>query len=96
MKSSKAAARNLADFRQAHDPDVIVPTRLRTTLAEMLKEDPENWMYEGDLLKRANVSTTNINAYREQFSGHVVEIRGRNAKRAWFADPKVAAKVRGI
>ena len=92
---SKPTPRTLADFRAAHDPDVIVPAKLRKALAEMLAEHPENWLYEADFMKLAGVSSTYISAFRSQFAEHTVETRGHNPKRIWFASPKVAAKARG-
>lgn len=85
----------LADFRAAHDPDVIVPARIKKALADMKAEHPERWLYEADFLTRAGVANQHISNYREQFAAHIVETRGRNAKKCWFADPKVAAEARG-
>ena len=90
-----AKPKTLADFRAAHDLSVIVPTKLKQTLAEMLAEHAENWLYEVDFLKRAGVSNAYISGFRDQFAAHIVETRGHNSKRIWFASPKVAAKARG-
>lgn len=93
-KNPKPAGRTLTDFRAAHDKNVIVPNKIRAALEEMLKEHPENWAYEAEFMKRAGLSQTDIGMFRDQFSEHIVETSGKNAKRVWFASAKVAAKVR--
>jgi hypothetical protein len=90
----KTVGKCLADFRAAHDKNVIVPAKIRKALAEMEKENPENWAYESDFIKRAQISQTDMGMFREQFSEHVVETAGKSQKRVWFASTKVAAKVR--
>lgn len=92
---TKKPGKTLADFRAAHDPNVIVPARIKKALAEMRAENRENWLYEGDFLKRASVSALHASSFRDEFAAHIVETRGHNAKRVWFADPKVAAQARG-
>lgn len=89
-------AKSIADFRNLHDQNVIVPNKIRAALAAMLKEGPEQWDYEGDFIKRAGISTTQLGQFREQFLDHVIEAGGaRAARRVWIADPKVAKKLRG-
>lgn len=95
---SKKNTRTAADFRAAHDPEVIIPTRIRAALDAMVKEGPEHWEYEADFIRRAGVSQTQIAAYRDQFAAHIVETGhagGRSPKRVWFGDAKVARKLRG-
>ncbi|HKS75845.1 MAG TPA: hypothetical protein VJQ82_21715 [Terriglobales bacterium] len=92
--SQKPVGKTLADFRSAHDKNVIVPSKIKKALADMESEHPENWAYESDLIKRAGISQTDIGMFRDQFADHVIETSGRNAKKVWFASAKVAAKVR--
>lgn len=87
--------KTLADFRAAHDPSVIVPAKIKKAIADMLAEHAENWLYEVDFLKRSGVSNNYISGFRDQFAEHIIETRGHNPKRIWFASPKVAAKARG-
>lgn len=94
-KPAKPTAKTLDDFRAAHDRNVIVPTKIRTALKEMLDEGPENWAYEAEFMRRAGISQADMGMFREHFEEHVVETSGKNAKRVWFADAKVASKVRG-
>lgn len=90
-------AKTIADFKAAHDPDVIVPTKIRAALASLVKEGAENWEYELDFAKRAGINNTQLGAYRDQFSDHIVLAAntGRTPKRAWVGDAKVAKKLRG-
>jgi len=96
MPSNKP--KTLADFRAAHDPDVMIPNRIRAGLAAIEKEGPEHYLYESDFLKLTGISTTQLAAYREQFAAHIVEASlhggSRSSKRAYFGSAKVAAKLR--
>lgn len=92
--TAKTAGKNLAAFRAVHDKNVVIPAKIKKALADMLREDPENWDYEMLLMKRAGVSTTDLAAFRQQFEPHIVETGGKNPKRVWFASPRVAEKAR--
>lgn len=97
MTSTKAP-RTVSDFRAAHDPNVIIPNKIRTTLDAMLKEGKEHWEYESDFIKRAGLSQTHLSQFREQFADHVVETphtNGRGPRRVWFASKAVAKAMRG-
>jgi hypothetical protein len=85
----------LADFRAAHDLDVIIPSRIRKALADMRAEHRERWYYEADFLKLAGVANQHISGYRDQFAAHIVETRGRNPKKCWFGNTDAAAEARG-
>jgi hypothetical protein len=93
--SAKVITRTANDFRAAHDPDVIIPNKIRAALAELAKGGEENWEYELEFSRRAGVNQQQLAAYRPQFEAHVVVAPGRNTKRAWFASTKVAKKLRG-
>lgn len=91
----KTVGKNLADFRAAHDKNVIVPSKIRAALAAMEKEGgPENWAYEQEIIKRAGINTTDLAMFRDQFADHVVDLSGRNSKRVWVASAKAAVKFR--
>jgi len=93
-----AKPKTLADFRAAHDRNVIVPNKIRAALAAMLKIGPEEHEYEGDFIKKAGISQTDMGEFRDQFIKHVVVVAARSGKagrKIWFADPKIAAKARG-
>lgn len=95
MPNANQKGKTLADFRAAHDRNVIVPAKIRAALSKLSAEHAENWVYEADLLKLAGISTTDIGMFRDQFAEHIVETSGRNAKRVWFATAKAAKVARG-
>lgn len=95
VPAKKSVGKSLADFRAAHDKNVIVPARIKKALEEMNAESSENWCYEQELMKRAGISQTDMGMFREQFAAHIVETSGHNSKRVWFASAKVAEKARG-
>lgn len=97
---AKAKKQNdLAAFKAEYDPDIRIPAKIRLALASLLAEGHEAWEYEADFLKRCGqgVGNSNITTYRPQFERHIVEVRvgGKNSKRVWFADVKIATKARG-
>jgi hypothetical protein len=94
----KAAPRTLSDFRAAHDPNVIVPNKIRAALAAMEREGPEQWVYEAEFVRAASLGQAQLATFRDQFAAHIVEtpgISGRSAKRIWFATAKAARAARG-
>jgi hypothetical protein len=94
-KPAKAAKKNLDSFRSIHDRSVTVPNKIKAGLAALRKADgAEGWEYEADFVKRAGLSQTDLGAYRGQFEAHIVETKGKSAKRVWFADPGTAATAR--
>ncbi len=98
MGTTAKKVNTLDSFRAQFDTNVVVPNKIRAALAALAKEGPEAWDYELDFIKRAGLSQTQIGMFREQFAKHVVEVRpvggGKSARKVWFADAKVAAKVR--
>lgn len=87
--------KDLAAFRNAHDRNVTVPNRIRAALASLKRDEGnEGWEYEADLMRREKIGQTDIGAFRDQFTGHIVETRGEKGKRIWFADVKVAKAAR--
>jgi len=95
----KQPAKTVADFRAAHDPQIVIPTKIRAALAQLAKAGPEHWEYEGDLIKMAGIGNTTFAQYREQFADHMIEVPGGNGRssnrRVYFGSAKVAAKIRG-
>jgi hypothetical protein len=95
------ASKTLADFRSKFDRDIVVPGKIKAALESLRKEGPQAWDYEGDFIKRAGVSQTDIGKYRDQFVQHIVVAKevGKstqgNGRRVWFWNPKVAAEARG-
>lgn len=92
------ASKTLADFKAAHDPNVIVPAKIKAALQKLEKEGREHWVYELDFLKLSGVSTTQLAMFRDQFAAYIVEApagHGKSVKRCYFGNAKVAAKLRG-
>lgn len=96
--ASKTAPRTIADFRDAHDRDVIVPKKMRAALEAIAKVGPEHFEYEQDFIKLASISQGECSKYRVQFEKHIVETPAahqKTIKRVYFGNVKVAAKLRG-
>lgn len=93
---SKKPGKTLADFRAAHDKNVIIPNKIKAALTKMETEGgPENWNYEADFIRLAGICQTDMGVFRDQFAEHVVEVSGKNPKRVWVASVKAAVKFRG-
>jgi hypothetical protein len=87
--------KDLSAFRSVHDRNVTVPAKIKAALADLkAKEGAEGWEYEGEFMKRSGISQTDVGQFRGQFAAHVVETKGKSAKRAWFADVKTAEAAR--
>jgi hypothetical protein len=84
------AGKTLADFRSAHDKSYVVPHRIREALAKL----GDSWEYDAGMLKLAQLSTTDLAAYRDQFRDHIVMTNGRNPKRVWCGTVKLAEQLR--
>ena len=91
----KKAPKTLADFRSAHDRNVIVPAKIKAALAKMAEEGAENWEYEKELIALAGISVTDLGQFRDQFEAHIVSTTGKNPKKVWFATVKAAKAARG-
>ena len=93
----KDKPRTIADFRAAHDPEVIVPNKFKAAFAAMEKIHPEHYLYEDEFRKLASLGQAQLSAYRDRFAAHIVETPGRSGKtpqRVYFATAKAATKVR--
>lgn len=94
----KVAGKTIADLRALHDRNVVVPNRIKAAIANLAKEGPENWAYEGDFVKLVvpGISPVDLRDYREQFSDFWAEMPPTNGKRdarkVWFATVKACAK----
>ncbi len=95
--TTKTKPKTLSDWQAAHDKNVLVPNRIRAAF-EKMKAAGEDWHYEQDFERLADVGHLDMVKFREQFAKHIVQstaVRGKAVKIGWFADPKVAAKARG-
>jgi hypothetical protein len=95
-KQKTGGARTLQDFKATYDRETRVRLRLAAALEALLKQGAEEWRSEKELCTLSGVSTNDIPDFREEFSKHIVYVdAGRADKRPiWFADPKVASRVR--
>lgn len=89
---AKSIGRGIDDFRAAHDPDFIVPNRIREGLVKL----GDSWAYEVDFLKLCALSTTQLSLYREQFEEFYVSTGGKSSKRVWAGTKGFAAKLREL
>lgn len=90
MQSNKP--RTIADFRAAHDPDIIVPAKFKAAFEAMEKLGPEHFLYENEFQKLAGVGQAQLAAYRDQFSMHITETPEK--KRVYWPTAKVASRMR--
>lgn len=98
MPKKTRDSRNLSSFHAEFDRKVQIRKRLKEALATLLKMGKEEWRSERELINTARVSCKDIGEFRSEFESHIVTVpgagRGKAVKMIWFADPKVAAKVR--
>lgn len=89
--------KTLDSFRAAHDPNVIIPAKIRAALAALEKaEGPEAWEYDAEFLKRAGVNYNQMGAYRDEFAAHIVTVKSgdRKPRPVWFSNAANAEKMR--
>lgn len=88
-----AKARSLDEFRSSHDRSYIVPNKIRAALAAL---GSDGWAYEGEFVKLATISLTELGAYREQFQEFIVTLKGteHGGRRAWAGSKATAEKMR--
>ncbi len=82
--------KSLDDFRNTFDKATIIPAKIKKALEKM---GPNNWMYESEFAKLAEVNLHDLGNFREEFAAYVVTI-GRDSKRAWGGSPATAQKMR--
>lgn len=91
-------SRDLSSFKNQFDKNVQIRQRLKEALVALRKIGKEEWRGERELVDMAGVSCKDISEFRKEFAAHIVSVpgvaRGATVKMIWFADPKVAAKVR--
>lgn len=95
---TKPKAKTLTDALSANDPDTVRRQAIDSRLAAMLEVGPQEWDYEPDFAKSADLSLQVVQAYREHYRKHWVIAPRTGERRAgkclWFADPKVAQQFR--
>lgn len=89
--------RTIADFKASHDRETVVTTKVKGALEALAKVGPEHYEYEGDFVKLAKISQTDVTLIREKFKDHIVEapaVHGKTARRVWFGNIKTAKALR--
>ncbi len=91
-------ARTAADFKAAHDRNVIIPNKIRVALAKLLEIGAEHYEYDEGFRALCGVAGKDLAAYRDQFKHNWFLTEGTNgaksAKRVWFGNAKVAGRLR--
>ena len=93
-------ARTVADFRAAHDKSVIIPNAIRKGLKAVGDIGKEHFEYDEQFRALCGVQASDLADYRDQpeFRKHWFITPGssknKGGKRVWFADAKLAAKLR--
>lgn len=84
--------RSVDQFREMHDKSFIVPKRIKAGLEQL----GDSWEYEGEFMKRCQLSSGDFVKYRDQFAEHFFEVRatGKNSKRVWCGTKRFASKLR--
>lgn len=93
----KQKPRTIADFKASHDRETVVTTKVRAALEALAKVGPEHYEYEGDFIKLAKISQTDVTLVREKFKDHIVEaaaVHGKTARRVWVGNLKTAKALR--
>ena len=94
----KIKARTVADYRAAHDKDVIIPNKIRAGLARLLAIGPEHYADNEEFRALCGVQAAELATYRNQFARNWFIVAGTNRsktpKRIWFGNPKVADRLR--
>jgi hypothetical protein len=73
---AQTVGRSLAEFKQTYDKNTIIPQKVRAALKEL----GTAWEYEAEFIKRADISYTDLAAFRDMFSDHVVIVKRENKK----------------
>jgi len=95
LTTPKRPRKTLDDLRAAHDPAVKIPAAVRKAFAAMIR-DGDDWEYEIDFARRADMAGNQLPEARPAFAAHIVIVAGAHSKvprRVWFADAKIAAKL---
>jgi len=80
-------------FRASHDKSYFVPRKIAAGLEAL----GESWEYEGEFIRRCQLSVTDFAAYRDQFIDFSIETPGTmglRGKRVWAGTKAFAAKLR--
>jgi hypothetical protein len=89
-KTKKQVGKSADEFLKAYDKNTIVPKRIRDALESL----GASWLPEVEFMRLAQLSTTDLAMFREQFEDYFLIVGSHNPKRIWFGDKKLAADMR--
>jgi len=81
--------KTLADFKNAHNRDTIVPKKIKDALTMLGKG---GWEYELAFSKMAVIHLSDLGNFRTMFADYVVELKG--GRRAWAGSVALAKQMR--
>ena len=91
VMAGQSGCRTLAEFRQLHDKNFIIPNKINAALKSMGKA---GWAYEMVFAKLAGISLGDLSAFRAMFEDHVVLVD--RTKRAWAGTKATANAMRAM
>jgi DNA-binding transcriptional ArsR family regulator len=83
--------RSLAEFKQAHDKNTIIPEKIKKALREL----GAAWEYEVEFIKRSGVGHADLNTYRSLFEENFVYLK-REGKKIWCGTAAFAQKIKEL
>jgi hypothetical protein len=87
--------KSIEAFRASHDKAYFVPKKIAAALAAL----GDSWEYEGEFIKRCQLSTTDFAAHRDEFKDYFFETSstgGNRGKRVWAGTKPFAKKLREV
>ncbi len=84
--------RSVAEFQRLHNPDIVIPEKIRAALARL---GADKWLYENELAHLAGMSSDRVRAYRHAFPDNVVAVK-LNGPFIWAGSPDVAQQLRSV
>lgn len=94
---SKRVGRDVSEFRSQHDRAYFIPKRIEDAITKL---GPDSWEYEQPFMKLAEISSTDMGAFRDSFHEFIVEVSARGSggakKRIWCGSKVLAAKFRAM
>lgn len=89
--TTKPVGKGIDEFRASYDKSFIVPRKIKAALEKL----GDSWLRELDFAKLAEVSPSDLAAFREMFEEHIVALTGSDrGKRAWAGTKALARKLR--
>jgi len=82
--------RSVAEFQRLHNPDIVIPEKIRAALAGV---GADKWVYETELARLAGMASERVRAYRHLFPDHVVAVK-LNGPFVWAGSPEAAQQLR--